>query len=124
MKNNYGRIKILANFHQTMLVATDIFNNVVALNSTTFDDRTASMLNYSASKKVAVRLIELGIDNVDIVVGGPGKGKEPAIRALMDNGMIINNIKDITPVPHNGCVPCKRLRKSKKDLKPRPTILD
>lgn len=111
MKNNYCIIKIWANFRQTMLVATDVSNNAIAWNSTFFDNKSAVALNYEISKDIAVKLKEFGISSVDIVVKGPGIGREPAIRALMDNGITINIIKDITPVPHNGCVPCKRLRK-------------
>ncbi len=69
------------------------------------------MLNYNEAKKVAIKLKDLGIDNANIIVKGPGSGREAIIRAIMDNGIKINLIKDKTPIPHNGCKPLTRLRK-------------
>lgn len=111
MNNNYSIIRISTSFHQTVLVATDALNNVITWSSTAFDRKTASESSYNMSKTIAVKLKELGIDNADIVVKGPGMGREPAIRALMDSGIAINMIKDKTPIPHNGVVPLKRSRK-------------
>ena len=111
MKNNYCIIRISANFHQTALVATDTLNNMIACGFKPWDYKTGFELSYNVSREIAIKLKKLGIDTADIVVKGTGLGREPAIRALMDNGIVINMIKDKTPVPHNGVVPVKKLRK-------------
>lgn len=111
MKNNYSKIRIITTFNQTLLVATDVSNNAIAWSSASFNNRTVSTSSYKASSEVAAKLQELGVDNADVIVRGPGVGREPAIRALMDKGITINIIKDVTPVPHNGCVPNKTFRK-------------
>ncbi len=110
MENNYGTIRILTDFYKTLVAATDASNNVIAWSCITFDRKRASILSYNASRGIAIKLKELGIDNVDIVAMGHGLGREAAIKALVDNGISINMIKDKTPVPHNGAVPPKRLR--------------
>lgn len=110
MKNNFCIIRIYANFESTIIVATDTFNNELAWE---YISRNA-LYNYSKTSnynKIATKLKELGINSVDIFVKGPGLGKEPAINAFIDNGIIIHNLKDTTPVPHNGIVPIKRIRK-------------
>ncbi|NUN07023.1 MAG: 30S ribosomal protein S11, partial [Bdellovibrio sp.] len=64
----------------------------------------------SAAEDAAKKAMEAGMRSVDVYLKGPGAGREPAIRALAATGMRILTLKDITPVPHNGCRPPKRRR--------------
>jgi small subunit ribosomal protein S11 len=63
-----------------------------------------------AADKAALSAIALGLSSVDVQVKGPGSGRESAIRALAVAGLQITSIKDVTPLPHNGCRPPKRRR--------------
>jgi small subunit ribosomal protein S11 len=63
-----------------------------------------------ASEAAAKKAMEMGLKHVDVFVKGPGAGRETAIRALQATGLEITLIKDVTPVPHNGCRPPKRRR--------------
>ncbi|MBI5078829.1 30S ribosomal protein S11 [Candidatus Saganbacteria bacterium] len=64
----------------------------------------------SAAEKAAAKALEAGVREVNVLVKGPGAGRETAIRALQAAGLEINSIKDVTPIPHNGCRPPKRRR--------------
>ncbi|MFA5928534.1 MAG: 30S ribosomal protein S11 [Candidatus Margulisiibacteriota bacterium] len=64
----------------------------------------------SAAESAAVKAIAAGMRVVDVLVKGPGSGRETAIRALQQAGLEINSIRDVTPIPHNGCRPRKRRR--------------
>ena len=61
-----------------------------------------------ASDKVAKEALNLGVKRVDVYVKGPGSGRESAIRALQAAGLNVESIKDVTPIPHNGCRPKKK----------------
>jgi small subunit ribosomal protein S11 len=63
-----------------------------------------------AAETAARRSLEHGLKRVDVLVKGPGSGRETAIRALQTVGLEVNLIKDVTPIPHNGCRPPKRRR--------------
>jgi len=63
-----------------------------------------------AATSAAAKALEMGMREVSVVVKGPGSGRETAIRALQAAGLEINSIKDVTPIPHNGCRPPKRRR--------------
>lgn len=63
-----------------------------------------------ASETAAKKAMEMGLKQIDVYVKGPGAGRETAIRALQASGLEITMIKDVTPVPHNGCRPPKRRR--------------
>ena len=63
-----------------------------------------------AAEKAAAKALEAGVREVNVLVKGPGAGRETAIRALQAAGLEINSIKDVTPIPHNGCRPPKRRR--------------
>ena len=63
-----------------------------------------------AGKEAGTLARDLGVRTVDVLVKGPGGGRESAIRALQSTGITVNSIKDITPIPHNGCRPRKRRR--------------
>ena len=111
----YGAAHIQATFNNTIVTITDPNGNVITWAS-------AGNLGFKGSRKstpyaaqiaataVAKKAIDFGMKQVDIFVKGPGAGRESAIRALQGAGLEINLIKDVTPVPHNGCRPPKRRR--------------
>ena len=110
-----GRAHVRATFNNTYISITDLNGNVVAWSS-------AGVLGFSGAKKstayaaqvvasdCAKKAKEQGVRELEVYVKGPGAGRESAIRALQAAGMTITAIKDVTPVPHNGCRPPKRRR--------------
>ena len=112
---NYGAAHIQATFNNTIVTITDPNGNVITWSS-------AGNLGFKGSRKgtpyaaqmaaaaAAKKAIDSGMKQIDIFVKGPGAGRESAIRALQATGLEINLIKDVTPVPHNGCRPPKRRR--------------
>jgi small subunit ribosomal protein S11 len=111
----YGTAHIQATFNNTIITITDPNGDVITWSS-------AGNLGFKGSRKatpyaaqiaaaaVAKKAIDLGMKQIDIFVKGPGAGRESAIRALQAAGLEINLIKDVTPVPHNGCRPPKKRR--------------
>ncbi len=83
---------------------------------------TPGVVGFSGSKKstpfaaqvaatdAAKKAKEMGLQSVEVLVNGPGSGRESAIRALQANGLAVSSIKDVTPLPHNGCRPRKKRR--------------
>jgi len=110
-----GAAYIQATFNNTIVTITDPAGGVVTWSS-------AGNLGFKGSRKstpyaaqiaaeaAAKKAIDFGMKQVDVYVKGPGAGRESAIRALQAAGLDINMIKDVTPVPHNGCRPPKRRR--------------
>ncbi|HVF26180.1 MAG TPA: 30S ribosomal protein S11 [Anaerolineales bacterium] len=110
-----GQVHIFASFNNTIVTVTDTEGNTVAWGS-------AGSAGFKGSRKstpVAARLAaeqavkaaqQLGIQEVDLFVKGPGPGRENAIRAVQAVGLKVRSISDITPVPHNGCRPPKKRR--------------
>ncbi len=110
-----GVAHILASFNNTVVTITDRSGNVVAWSS-------CGAVGFSGSKKstpfaaqvtaesAAKKAIEHGMKTVEVSVKGPGSGRESAIRALQATGLQISMIRDVTPIPHNGCRPPKRRR--------------
>ena len=110
-----GAAHIKSTFNNTIVTITDTEGNAVSWasagglgfkgskKSTPFAAQTAS----DTAAKVA---IEHGMKSVDVYVKGPGSGREAAIRALQAAGLEVTMIKDVTPIPHNGCRPPKRRR--------------
>ncbi len=110
-----GRAYIQATFNNTIVTLTDQNGNVLGWAS-------AGMVGFKgpkkatpyAASKVVEKAIELvqesGLKEVSVFVKGIGGGRESAIRGLNNNGLIVNSIKDTTPIPHNGCRPPKRRR--------------
>jgi small subunit ribosomal protein S11 len=106
---------IQAGFGNVIVTMTDPAGDTVSWAS-------AGMLGFKGSRKgtpfaaqmcaedAAKKAMEAGMRSVDVYLKGPGAGREPAIRALAAVGMRINSLKDVTPVPHNGCRPPKRRR--------------
>ena len=110
-----GAVHIRASFNNTIVTITDTAGNAISWAS-------AGELGYKGSRKstpfaaqmaaeaAAKTAIEQGLKTVEVFVKGPGQGRESAIRALQVAGLEITMIKDVTPIPHNGCRPPKRRR--------------
>jgi len=98
-----------------MITLTDAEGNTIAWSSSGKRGFKGSRKNtpYAAqvsASEAAREAYELGLRRIDVFVKGPGSGRESAIRALATAGLEINTIRDITPIPHNGCRPPKRRR--------------
>jgi len=110
-----GVAHIRATFNNTIITITDVQGNVIAWS-------TPGVVGFSGSKKstpfaaqvassdAARRAKDFGLKSVEVLDNGPGSGRESAIRALQANGLMVTSIKDITPLPHNGCRPRKKRR--------------
>ena len=110
-----GAAHIRSSFNNTIVTLTDLQGNALAWSS-------AGSLNFRGSRKstpyaaqqaaetATKAAMEHGLRTVEVFVKGPGPGREAAIRALQSAGLEITLIKDVTPIPHNGCRPPKRRR--------------
>ena len=110
-----GIAHIHASFNNTLISITDKQGNAIAQSSSGAQGfrgsrKSTPFAAQSAAEKVATIAYEQGMRQADVVVSGPGSGRETAIRALQGCGLEISLIKDITPVPHNGCRPPKKRR--------------
>jgi small subunit ribosomal protein S11 len=111
----HGIAHVHASFNNTQVTITDLEGNVVTWSS-------AGTLGFKGSRKgtpfaaqqaasaAASAAKDCGLRTVDVRVKGPGSGRESAIRALQASGVEIKSIRDVTPIPHNGCRPPKRRR--------------
>ena len=110
-----GIVHIASTFNNTMITITDVAGNVLSWSS-------AGARGFKGSRKstpfaaqvaagdAAAKAMEHGLKSVSVVVKGPGAGRESALRALYAAGLKISLIRDVTPIPHNGCRPPKRRR--------------
>jgi small subunit ribosomal protein S11 len=110
-----GVAHIHASFNNTIVSLTDVNGNVVSWSSggsVGFKGakKGTPFAAQVASERAARAAMEHGMRKVDVLVKGPGPGRETAIRSLQAAGLEIQSIKDVTPVPHNGCRPPKRRR--------------
>ena len=110
-----GAVHIRATFNNTIVTITDVQGNAISWASAgelgfKGSRKSTSFAEQSASETAAKAAIEHGLKSVEVYVRGPGSGRESAIRALETVGLQITMIKDVTPVPHNGCRPPKRRR--------------
>jgi small subunit ribosomal protein S11 len=111
----HGRIHIHATFNNTIVTISDLQGNAIVSGS-------AGRAGFKGSRKstpYAARMAaqealnaasDLGLQEVDIFVTGPGPGREAAIRAIQGSGIRVRSISDVTPIPHNGCRPPKKRR--------------
>lgn len=111
----HGKAHIKATFNNTIISLTDSYGNVISWASAGKSGFKGSRKNTPfaaqiSAENAAKEAIELGLMRVDVEVKGPGSGREAAIRALQAAGLDISSIKDVTPIPHNGCRPPKRRR--------------
>lgn len=110
-----GQVHVFASFNNTIITVTDVDGNTVSWGS----GGSAGFKGSRKSTPFAARLAaeqaiksaqQMGLQEVDLFVKGPGPGRENAIRAVQALGLKVRSISDITPVPHNGCRPPKKRR--------------
>lgn len=110
-----GVAHVSATYNNTMITITDVQGNTIAWSS-------AGSMGFKGSRKstpyaaqiaaedVGRKAAEHGVKTLDVEVRGPGSGRESALRALQAAGFVVTAIRDVTPIPHNGCRPPKRRR--------------
>ena len=110
-----GIVHIQSTFNNTIVNVTDKMGNSVSWASAgglgfRGSRKSTPYAAQTAAEKAAKTAMEHGLKSVEVLVKGPGSGREAAIRALQSAGLEISMIKDVTPIPHNGCRPPKRRR--------------
>ena len=110
-----GVVHIQSTFNNTIVTVTDPGGNVVAWSSAGVQGfkgsrKSTPFAAQMAAEDAAKKAMEHGMRSVDVFVKGPGPGRESALRSLQATGFKIQIIKDVTPIPHNGCRPPKRRR--------------
>jgi small subunit ribosomal protein S11 len=113
--DSVGVAHIKASFNNILVTITDIYGNTISWSSAGKNGFKGSRKNTPFASQVtaeaaAKEAYDLGLRRVEVFIKGPGAGREAAIRALATAGLAITSIKDITPIPHNGCRPPKRRR--------------
>jgi small subunit ribosomal protein S11 len=110
-----GIAHVSATFNNTMVTITDVQGNVISWS-------TSGHMGFRGSRKSTPYAAQLaaedagkkaqdhGVKTLEVLVRGPGAGRESALRALQTSGFVVTSIKDVTPIPHNGCRPPKRRR--------------
>jgi len=110
-----GIARIQSTFNNTIVTLTDVYGNVISWAS-------AGRVGFKGSRKstpfaaqmsaenAAKAAMAMGLRKVEVLLSGPGAGREAAVRSLQAAGLEISAIKDVTPIPHNGCRPPKRRR--------------
>lgn len=110
-----GAAHIRSSFNNTMVTITDLQGNAISWSSSgglgfRGSRKSTPFAAQMAAEAAAKAAMEHGLRTVEVYVKGPGSGREAAIRALQTAGLEVNMIKDVTPIPHNGCRPPKRRR--------------
>ena len=110
-----GAVHIRSTFNNTIVTITDVQGNALSWASSgglgfRGSKKSTPFASQMAAETAAKAAMEHGLKSVEVYVKGPGSGRESAIRALETAGLQITMIKDVTPVPHNGCRPPKRRR--------------
>lgn len=110
-----GAVHIRSSFNNTMVTVTDTKGNALSWASSgglgfRGSRKSTPYAAQTAAETAAKAAMEHGLKSVDVYVKGPGSGREAAIRALQAVGLEVTMIKDVTPIPHNGCRPPKRRR--------------
>ena len=110
-----GLARILATFNNTIVTITDREGNTIAWASTGSagfkgSKKSTPFAAGIAAESAAKKAAERGVKDVEVYVKGPGAGRESAIRSIQAAGLAIRSIRDVTPIPHNGCRPEKRRR--------------
>ena len=110
-----GAVHIRSSFNNTMVTITDVRGNALSWASSgglgfRGSRKSTPFAAQSAAETAAKAAMEHGLKIVEVFVKGPGSGREAAIRALQGAGLEVTLIKDVTPIPHNGCRPPKRRR--------------
>lgn len=110
-----GQAHIVSTFNNTIVTISDLNGNVLSWSSAGHmgfrgSRKSTPFAAQEAAQDAANKAMEYGLKNVEVYVKGPGSGRESAIRSLQASGLEISLIKDVTPIPHNGCRPPKRRR--------------
>ena len=110
-----GAAHIRSSFNNTMVTITDLEGNALSWASSgglgfRGSRKSTPFAAQTAAETAAKAAMEYGLKTVEVYVKGPGQGREAAIRALQSAGLEVVSIKDVTPIPHNGCRPPKRRR--------------
>ncbi len=110
-----GIAHIVSSFNNTIITITDNDGNVLAWSSAGLNNFKGSRKSTPFAAQIAAqdagnKAKEYGIKNLKVEISGPGSGRESALRSLQSVGYVITSIKDVTPIPHNGCKPSKRRR--------------
>ena len=117
-KKNFGQngvVHIKSSFNNTIVTISDISGNAVSWSSSGSMGFRGSKKSTPYAAQIATdaagkKAYDIGLRKLDVLMKGPGSGRESALRALQNIGFVINNIKDVTPLPHNGCRPKKKRR--------------
>ena len=118
IKKNFGQngiVHIKSSFNNTIVTISDVSGNAVSWSSSGSMGFRGSKKSTPYAAQIATdaagkKAYDIGLRKLDVLMKGPGSGRESALRALQNIGFIINNIKDVTPLPHNGCRPKKKRR--------------
>ncbi|MAH89142.1 MAG: 30S ribosomal protein S11 [Pelagibacterales bacterium] len=110
-----GVAHVNATFNNTIITITDTKGNTIAWSSAGAEGfkgsrKSTPFAAQLAAENAGKKAKDNGVKTLEIEVRGPGSGRESALRALQSTGFIITSIKDVTPIPHNGCRPPKRRR--------------
>jgi small subunit ribosomal protein S11 len=111
----YGVAHIKSSFNNTIVTITDQEGNTISWATAGYvgfkgSRKSTPFAAQMAAEAAARRAMEHGVRKVDVLVKGPGSGRETAIRSLQNTGIEVAGIKDVTPIPHNGCRASKRRR--------------
>ncbi|MBK8098942.1 MAG: 30S ribosomal protein S11 [Planctomycetes bacterium] len=117
MRKNVGKAiaHVKASFNNTIITITDSTGQVLAWDSAGTigykgSRKSTPYAAQRAAEKVADKIKKMGVHELEVLVRGPGSGRESAVRALSASGIEVKTIEDVTPLPHNGCRPRKRRR--------------
>ena len=117
LRKNVGKAiaHVKASFNNTIITVVDSAGQVLAWDSAGTigykgSRKSTPFAAQRAAEKVADKIKKMGVHEVEVLVRGPGSGRESAIRALSNSGIEVKSIEDVTPLPHNGCRPRKRRR--------------
>ncbi|MBP7738040.1 MAG: 30S ribosomal protein S11 [Spirochaetes bacterium] len=111
-----GKAYVQATYNNTIITLTDMQGNVISWASAGGEGFKGSRKSTPFAAQMAAKtaaqnaITNAGLQNVEVFVKGPGIGREAAVRSLFQSGLNVTKIKDVTPVPHNGCRPKKRRR--------------
>ncbi len=110
-----GRAYIYSTFNNTLVSLTDPQGNVISSASSGTvgfkgSRKGTAFAAQRAAEQAARKGMESGLRQIDVLIKGPGAGREAAIRSLQGAGLFVTSIRDVTPIPHNGCRPPKRRR--------------
>jgi small subunit ribosomal protein S11 len=117
LRKNVGKAvaHVKASFNNTIITIVDSAGQVIAWDSAGTigykgSRKSTPYAAQRAAEKVADKVKKMGVHELEVLVRGPGSGRESAIRALANSGIEVKSIEDVTPLPHNGCRPRKRRR--------------